>query len=121
MFKLLKNNKGQGATIQYALTFFFIVAAVTGMTVYFKRTLQGRIRDATFYMGDTVGNVYNGRIVRQYEPYYMVSGGDRSMEDTRAKALLGSFNSASGIYTDKGRTVTRGKLYSNQERPGLAD
>ena len=121
MFKLLNNNKGQGATVQYALTFFFVVVAVTGMTVYFKRTIQGRIRDATFSMARTVSNVYNGRIVSQYEPYYITASGDRLLTNDKAQAMLASFNSTAGIYMQNGTTVTKATSYSDQAPPVLGD
>lgn len=56
------------------LVFFLAVAMITGMTVYFKRALQARIRDARFYMLNEInaraGTYYTGDLYYEYEPYY---------------------------------------------------
>src|SRR5947207_1071053 len=96
MFKLLKNKKGQGMTVQYALTFFFTVAIVVGMTVYFKRAVQGRIRDATVYMVKTVRSAGGGNYI-QYEPYYTETIANRSSDSTQRRNLYGSANFSSGV------------------------
>src|SRR3989338_8909653 len=117
MFKLLKNNKGQGFAAQYALTFFFVLAVVVAMTVYFKRTLQGRIRDATVYMANTVHTVYSGRVPVQYEPYYAESEVNRYLDSTRESRLLPSFNSEAGIFLGAETTGVSGTSFSNPAPP----
>jgi hypothetical protein len=59
------------------MTFALIAAVVITMTVYFKRTIQGRIAGAHSYAGKEVGRVFTegydlaGGVVLQYEPYYI--------------------------------------------------
>ena len=77
MFKLLRNHKGQGITVQYTLTFFLVIAVIGAMTVYVRRAIQGRVRDARTYMVMTVNSVFHdpsvnalGNLYWEYEPYY---------------------------------------------------
>lgn len=57
---------------QYALVFFVVIAAVTAMTIYVRRGLQGRIRDARTHMIDTIKTRADiGDIPLAYEPYYI--------------------------------------------------
>jgi hypothetical protein len=121
MLKLLKNKKGQGMTVQYAMSFFFVVAVVVGMTMYFKRTLQARIRDAAFYMGRTVHNVYDQNMAYQYEPYYLLSSSDRISDSGMIHELLPSFNSDMGIFVDTEAASTVISTFSNQLPPALAE
>lgn len=108
-------------TIQYALTFFLIVGVVGAMTFYFKRALQGRIRDATVYMTHTVRNVYTGNVYVQYEPYYIETVADRTLIADQIRDVLPSFDATSGIWEDTGTTVIATSSFSNQARPGLAE
>ena len=66
---------------EYLLIFFLVVAAMSAMSIYFKRLLQARLRDARMYMVndvmartnvlDSSGNAYyNGVLYYDYEPYY---------------------------------------------------
>lgn len=120
MFRLLKNKYGQAMTVQYGLMFFFVVAVVVAMTTFFKRTLQGRIRDATVYMSSTVHNVYDGNVPNQYEPYYLDTTLDRLTKSAKYDQLTASFNLSSGVFfgADASNTVT--SVFSNQAPPGLA-
>lgn len=132
MFKLLKNHKGQGLTVQYTLTFFFVVAIIMTMMMYFKRTLQGRIRDATYYMVDSVNVVFNGQqtgivnpgymgqVYVQYEPYYLQTRLERIATDDQDKRLLPSSGSPMGISDTVGITVTNSTSLGTQARPGQA-
>jgi hypothetical protein len=121
MFKVLSDNKGQGAAVQYSLTFFFILAVVAAMTVYFKRAIQGRIRDATVYMAQTATNEYIGcgEVTSQYEPYYADTVIDKVVGSTQSKGLLPSFNASasSGIYVHDENTLTQMQTTSNQAPP----
>lgn len=82
MFKILKNLKGQGVTVQYAMTFVLVLAIVMGMTTYFKRVVQSRYAGVCDYAQQEIGAVFDdvslnvaGNYVARYEPYY---------QDTRA-------------------------------------
>ena len=122
MFRSLRQNKGQGFAVQYAITFFFVVGVVTAMTVYFKRTIQGRIRDATLYSLMTVDNAHNGRMYTQYEPYYTNTSYYRVTDDEQVRTWTGTFNTSIDIFSDTGsvtRTVMSG--ISNQASPRMGD
>ncbi|MDP2652464.1 MAG: hypothetical protein Q8Q08_00355 [Candidatus Omnitrophota bacterium] len=122
MFRSLRQNKGQGFAVQYAITFFFVVGVLTGMTVYFKRTIQGRIRDATLYSLMTVDNVYNGRMYTQYEPYYTNTTYYRLTDVAEVKTWTGTFNTSIDVFSDAGsesRSAMSG--VSNQASPRMGD
>jgi hypothetical protein len=74
MLKQLRNNKAQAITSEYVLVLFLVVGMMTAMTIYFKRAIQARIRDARTTMINTVlvraANHYNGMLFYEYEPYY---------------------------------------------------
>ena len=79
MMRLLKTRQAQANIGEYVLLIFIATAAVTAMSIYVKRALQGRVRDATVVMAKTPlkyltsdGNVfqYNGIMYLAYEPYY---------------------------------------------------
>jgi len=59
MFKKLKQSKGQGIAVQYALLFFMVVAVIVNMTTYIKRAMQARIYGARQYMLDQVNAVHS--------------------------------------------------------------
>jgi hypothetical protein len=58
---------------EYVVLIFLVVAAITGMTIFLQRALQGTIRDANYTMIRTAINAqtaddYSGQ---HYEPYYV--------------------------------------------------
>jgi hypothetical protein len=75
---MLNQNKGQSILGEYILLFVIIMGMTTAMTVYFKRSIQGRIHDARGYMFSQIRqrtrpqNAYEGVLYfhREYEPYY---------------------------------------------------
>ena len=85
------------------LFFFVVVGMVSGMTLYFKRAVQARVRDAhnsVYYtIRNRVGTEYAGnRVYIQYEPYYRISNSltDRAYSDTAQ--VLPSLPLSSGIF-----------------------
>jgi hypothetical protein len=79
MLKILKQQNAQAVMGEYALIFFMIVAAMTAITIYFRRAVQARIFSARNTMLNVVINrtrgyygdaVYNTLQIA-YEPYYM--------------------------------------------------
>lgn len=85
--KILSNQRGQALIIQYALTFFVVVAFATAMTVYVRRALQARVHGAQNYVlaeAETVlvdpANNLVGNLYKQYEPYYVKTSAKRSLQ-----------------------------------------
>jgi hypothetical protein len=71
MLKGLKNSRGQSVSGEYVMVFFLALGAIAAMSVFFQRTLQGRIRDARNSMvGIVRAYNYQGNIGYEYEPYY---------------------------------------------------
>lgn len=112
MLKNLKNKNAQTVAAEYALVFFVVVGMVSGMTMYFKRAVQARVRDAhnsVYYtIRNRVGTEYAGnRVYIQYEPYYRISNSltDRAYSDT--KQVLPSLPLSSGIFRKSLNQTTR--------------
>jgi len=74
MLRYLESKKAQAISGEYAIVLFLGVAVAVAMTVFFKRTVQGRIHDARDYMIGEVrtrtAGVFNGNLYKEYEPYY---------------------------------------------------
>jgi hypothetical protein len=127
MFRMLRDNKGQGTAVQYALTFFLVVAVVSAMTVYVKRAIQGRLRDARWYMARTVDQVYSdpsfniaGDLWLGYEPYYVNTNTHRFVDRTTGiQTVPGSL--AEGIHQYEIDATTTLKTSSPQAPPAEAD
>lgn len=78
MLRRSYHKTGQAVMGQYALVFFVVIAAVTAMTIYVRRGLQGRIRDARTHMIDTIKDGSGIKdISLAYEPYYQNRGSTR--------------------------------------------
>lgn len=71
VLQILKNKRGQGQAVEYAVIFFIAVAAIAAMTVYVKRGVQARIRGARNYAWFQVNGVANKYVPVEYEPYYV--------------------------------------------------
>lgn len=75
--------------VEYAITFFLVVAFVSAMSVYVRRTVQARIRGAAKYASHEAEEVWNnseanliGKFYGQYEPYYVQAQTYRTIEST---------------------------------------
>lgn len=93
----LANNNGQASAAEYVITFFLVIAVISGMSTYVKRVMQARTRDALFYMKNTVRADYNGSFRYQYEPYYMLSNSIRTEDKEVIDSELGSLPLSGGI------------------------
>lgn len=111
LFHILKNRRGQGSMIEYAVLFFIVIAAITGMSAYAKRGVQARVRSARNYMGIQVngvyGNMYPSRVLPlEYEPYYVQTVSDR-VEQTISSQIQTPWPNAEGNFeTGIASTVT---------------
>ena len=129
MFKLLRQNKGQGISVQYSTTFFLVVAVVASMTIYIKRGLQARIHDARNYIFMTVNEVYSnssinivGDLRYEYEPYYANRETIQSIDSIRKDYLFESLPTAtSGVYLQELDQTTSVRDKSSQAPPSAAE
>ena len=134
MLKLLKNTKAQAVIGEYVIIFLLVIAAISVMSVYIRRSLQGKIRDARAQQTSIVRNIVRSQaggfyagtnMWETYEPYYInrTATSDRGISTTRR--LFGSAPTATGAtsgiaQTDHGTTITRQAL-SNVLPPVNAD
>lgn len=86
--KKITGKSGQGIAVEYVITFFLVAAVLSGMSLYFRRVIQGRIRDATRYAVHTVRQVYPGELYYQYEPYYAYTNAYRKDDSTETRTLI---------------------------------
>jgi hypothetical protein len=115
MFKLLREKKAQAVIGEYLLIFFLVIAMITAMSIYIRRTLQGRMRDARETMVqiviDRAGNVANGTVYREYEPYYLNSDTTVTRTAVMRDSLYGGggtgFNRKSYDDTTAVRTISQ--------------
>lgn len=128
MFKLLKNHRGQTTAMEYVMMFFLVSAMMAAMSLYIKRAVQGRMRDARRYMLLQVNAVYTGNIALGnltwgYEPYYLNSVTYRSQDTDDTLRLIGSTlpTASSGIFQAEYNEVTRSRISSNTAPPSSAD
>ena len=102
MLKGLRNNKAQAMMLEYSLIFFLVVGMITAMSLYFKRSMQARIRDARVYMFKTVQNrtagYYDGNLYVEYEPYYTNTVAMVARSELGNSTLLPSPGKSSGIF-----------------------
>ena len=102
MLRNLNNRRAQAVVGEYVLVIFLVLAVVTGMTVYWKRALQGRIHDARDYMVNSVrqrtAGSFNGDLYLHYEPYYLNTSATVSRSVDHTSRLLPSLPLSSGIF-----------------------
>ena len=118
MLRMFKNKNGQGASVEYAVVFFLVVAGVVGMSTYVKRGVQSRIRGARNYSWVQVNSVYsqirpNAVLPVEYEPYYTRTTTERSElsvsneEYTQWAGHEGKYETGiSSVVTTSGNSIT---------------
>jgi len=137
---MFKKKKVQGQiTAEYAFLLVLIVAVVGSMTVYVKRSLQGRLRDARWAMLNTVrkyeylppevalGNIviipvpikYQGTLWLEYEPYYANRISEMTVIEDNQKTLLQG--GSTGIYRETLDETRKATTVSQQFPPKDAD
>ena len=129
MLKALKSKQAQTIMAEYVLVFFLIVGVATVMTIYFRRAVQARIRDARVTMLDMVrartnvfvngSPAYSGPLFAEYEPYYTNSTSSIIHNDFSRSSLTAG--GSSGIYTDKPNVYTKMSTFGNTAAPKDAD
>lgn len=102
VFPFFKNNRGQGNAIEYAVVFFMVVAIVSGMSTYAKRSIQARVRGARNYMWVQVNGVYNQAITGEpmpveYEPYYVKTKSIKEEQTTQTEGVT-TWPGHEGVY-----------------------
>jgi len=92
----MRMEKGQTIS-EYMLIMLMAVGAITAMTVFFSRTIQGRIFDARNYMANTFisetrqelgDDAFIGNFYLEYEPYYLSSVTDMDQRSDVNRELL---------------------------------
>ena len=95
-----------------------------GMTVYVRRAIQARMRDAREY---SMGLIFNGvsghytnfGLYREYEPYYLNQVSDIRRHSQQSESLLGG--GTTGIYRKRYNDTTIMQRDSEVAPPWMAD
>lgn len=123
MLRLYHNKKAQANFAEYAIVFIIIVGMMTGMGVYIRRAIQGKIYDARNTMLKTVfirtAGYYNNGLYLEYEPYYSNTTSSVVAELSSNMKLLGG--GSSGIYRETVDDVTTRESTSTTAPPINAD
>lgn len=93
-------NKKAQSTAEYVIVLGLIVAAVLAMQTYVKKGLQGRMKDATDYVGSEGQGVF---VTKQYDPYYLKS----SFQDESSTTSSESGEEGDVLSRDTTETRTR--------------
>ena len=67
---LFVRRKGQGVSGEYVLLIALASIAIVGMTVYVRRAIQARYRDANREVYRRASAVLDAPVHVEYEPYY---------------------------------------------------
>ena len=106
---------------EYVLTFFIVITVMAGMSLYLKRVLQGRIRDAKQSMEDVIRTRAAGQYVRiprfQYEPYYLNTSSVVDRDSSGVQRLSDSPGFSSGVFDQTFDESTSVRTYSNTVSP----
>jgi hypothetical protein len=78
---LRRLRKGQ-STAEYAIVIGLVIAAAVAMQVYVKRSIQGKMKDATDY-NDPAATMLT---TQQYEPQYATNDGITSTRNVQEQA-----------------------------------
>lgn len=91
---------------EYAMTLAIVVMMVVTMTIFVKRLLQARMKDAHDFMMETARNSYGGVIDDEYEPYYSISNSqmDQKINDSSVLDRGGTTGAFTKTYNEE-RTV----------------
>jgi hypothetical protein len=98
MLKRFRNNSGQSIGAELVITFVVVALAISMMSVYVRRAMQGRVRDFVVYTRDEAANALGNSsnlyaVALQYEPYYINSVATVGQEasDTSTIAANGEY------------------------------
>lgn len=103
-----QNQRGITSLSEYVITLSLVVVVVVGMTTYFQRTLQGRMRDTRHYAMSNLREacqdsncVGKNEIGEGYEPYYLQSNTEVQANSVVHKGLKGSTRGSAGEFISR--------------------
>ena len=135
MLRKMNGRKGQANFGEYVLILFLVVGAASAMSVYLRRAVQARIRDAGHFVSTSAASTANyigqipdpdvfggftGNVYYQYEPYYLNTASTINSRTTQTDRLESSIGTTSGIFTKDIDEETSTQTESVTAAPGLA-
>lgn len=113
MLQKFRNKKTGQIGAEYVVLIMIVLAVVTAMFVYVKRTYQGRARDARRMMIRRAAMALNQNMQLEYEPYYVEAVSNRDNTSTEK-----SYVTAGGYVTET-ESKTGTVSTSKQLPPGM--
>ena len=119
MLTKLKDKQAQATTSEYLLVLGIVVTAMITMTVYARRAIQAKIRDADLAMTATAinrtGNHFKGNWYLYYEPYYFNTSATTTRNDSLRSQLnkttfVRIYNTFTSVDSDGDTASPRGYL-----------
>lgn len=86
--------RGQAVLAEYVVILLIVVGALGAMTIYTKRTIQGRARDAQLMVLSAASKGLGGKAIPAgYEPYYVhtVTKAEQKLVDTSRVVGAGDY------------------------------
>ena len=109
MLQRFYSRKGQGISAEYVLLISLVALGIMAMTVYVRRTLQGRMRDANNEAIKRSSAVLGKPVQFDYEPYYV-----ESTTNTDASSVYEETNEEAGGFGFTRKTFRRANGVSAQ-------
>jgi hypothetical protein len=90
MFKHFRDNSGQTISAETVIIFVLVVVAIMAMSVYVRRGVQARVRDAVIFTRDEADAALGGAnvVTLQYEPYYVLSAAQVNQQSTDLSRIV---------------------------------
>jgi hypothetical protein len=94
-------KKGQSVSGEYVLLAVLVVLAITAMTVYVRRTLQGRMRDASMVAVLRANTALGQDVLIEYEPYYTDTAADTAAASVKTQRVVANSQIAQTSNTER--------------------
>lgn len=117
MLRFLNNKRAQAPLGEYLLVLLLVATVITAMSLYFRRLLQAKIRDAgqavfvtvNDYAGGYYNNLYDN-LYYAYDPYYLNATTIREIDSERTTKIKGG--GSTGVFTQSINETTKSQIKS---------
>lgn len=100
-------HKRAQSIAEYALLLAVVVSAFLAMQVYVKRGLQGRLRDTSDFVVNTLNEKLGSNYLNQYEPAYRISNTEMNRGSSLLQEMSQGGNTAKYYLDDRTNIIKR--------------
>ena len=90
MLRKFYRHKGQNVSAEYVLLIALVSIAIVGMTIYVRRAVQGRYRDANRAVYMKASTALGAAVQAEYEPYYVETQADVDVATVMEQSIIAS-------------------------------